>query len=176
MPRFVIYDLASGKPLRVGQSHLSWRSLIGGEDLHRDFDNDDRYAPFEHDGQGIIEEPAGFDFYRSLIFGGRVEPDIDAMRERAEMKIAACFAVRINAIIGPLGALHALKRQQAEAGGGALVNDDIEAVKARVQAQDEQLAALDRARRALKARVRQAETAEDIAAVLAELPADTEDN
>jgi hypothetical protein len=30
--------------------------------------------------------------------------------------------------------------------------------------------------RALKARVRQAETAEDIAAVLADLPAETEDN
>jgi len=71
--------------------------------------------------------------------------------------------------IGPLGALHALKRAQAIAGGGPLLDGDAAAVLDRATAQDERLAGLDRARRAMKSAVRAATTSAEINEIVARL-------
>ncbi|MCO6050830.1 hypothetical protein NGM99_13685 [Mesorhizobium sp. RP14(2022)] len=87
----------------------------------------------------------------------------------AETRIDQWFAGRIAMLIGPMAPLHALKRAQAETGGGALVADDADrqAILARAAEQDAQLAALDAQRRELKAQVRAAANPEQIAVPLA---------
>lgn len=89
----------------------------------------------------------------------------------AEAQIDQWFAQRMAFLIGPMAPLHALKRAQAEAGGGALVADDAdrEAILERAAEQDAALSALDAQRRDLKAQVRAAATPEQIAAPLAQL-------
>ena len=91
--------------------------------------------------------------------------DIDAHRAAAEAAIDRHFAAAINAAIGPLGALHLIKRHQALAGGGALAADR-DAILERVTEQDATLIELDGARRDLKARVRAAGTAAEINAIM----------
>lgn len=93
----------------------------------------------------------------------------DTLRPSALDQIDAHFARLIAAEIGPLGALHALKRAQAEAGVGVLIDSDRAAVLERAAEQDDRLAALDRRRRQMKAEVRAAVTAADIKQILAEL-------
>lgn len=93
----------------------------------------------------------------------------DAMRPAAIAAIDEHFTARILAIVGPLAALHALKRAQAEIGQGVLIDGDREAILARAAEQDERLAVIDRQRRSLKERVRLAASAAAIRAALAEL-------
>lgn len=93
----------------------------------------------------------------------------DALRPIAERQIDERFSEAINRVIGPMGPLHFLKRQQAAGDGGALVDGDREAILARAADQDEALAALDRRRLTLKAGVRAATTAAEIKALLARL-------
>lgn len=90
-------------------------------------------------------------------------------RDPALTAIDKHFAKLIAAEIGPLGALHALKRAQAEAGVGALVADDRDAVLVRAAEQDARLAEIDQVRLSLKRRVRAASAAAEITAILAEL-------
>ena len=85
------------------------------------------------------------------------------LRPQAEAQVDLHFASQINAILGPLAAVHMLKRQ------GFLVDGDADAVAARAAEQDTALALLDRRRRDMKARVRAAGTAAEIKAILAEL-------
>ena len=91
--------------------------------------------------------------------------DIDAHRAAAEAAIDRHFAIAINAAIGPLGALHLIKRHQAMAGGGTLAAD-ADAILKRTAEQDAALADIDTARRVLKARVRAAASAAEINAIM----------
>lgn len=91
-----------------------------------------------------------------------------ALRQ-AEEVIDRHFARLVATEIGPMGAIHARKRAQAEAGSGALLDGDREAILARAAEQDERLAVLDRDRRAIKASVREAATSADIAAIVSTL-------
>lgn len=93
----------------------------------------------------------------------------DAMRPAAEAAIDRFFGGRISDLIGPLGSLYVLKRMQAEAGHGPLLDDDRDNILQRAREQDEQLAALDNARRTFKQRLRAATSASDIRAILNEL-------
>ncbi len=74
------------------------------------------------------------------------------------------FAARIASIRGPLADLHAEKRRQAEAGGGPLVADEADrlAILANAEAVDQRVAAIDRERRDVKARLRAATTMEEL--------------
>ncbi|WP_457587276.1 hypothetical protein [Ensifer canadensis] len=90
---------------------------------------------------------------------------VDGLRSVAEARIDECFAEAISRVIGPMGPLHFIKRQQAIAGGGTLV-DDASAVLERAAEQDQALADLDRERRDWKAEVRTATSSAEIKAVL----------
>lgn len=85
---------------------------------------------------------------------------------RAVEAVDAYYADLVSAEIGPLGALHALKRAQAVSGEGPLIDGDRESILARASEQDARLASLDRARRSLKQRIREAATAADIHTLL----------
>lgn len=104
----------------------------------------------------------------------------DVLPAEAILEIARCnavatldhrFAARMAEIAGPLAAIHAEKRQQAEVGGGALIVDESDrlAILANAAAQDEAVAAIERQRRDVKARLRSAATEDEIAAILAEI-------
>lgn len=97
----------------------------------------------------------------------------DLLRPEAETRIDRHFAGRIDAVIGPLGALHLVKRMQATTGGGVLAGDDAEAILARAGEQDAELARLDGQRRDMKASVRAARTAAEINTILATLTEQT---
>lgn len=94
---------------------------------------------------------------------------VDALRPVALAQIDEHFAEAINRVIGPLGPLHFLKRQQAMGGGGVLVNEDQQEIIARCMEQDREIASLDLQRRDLKAAVRAATSSAEIKAVLARL-------
>ncbi|OQM75604.1 hypothetical protein BFN67_17685 [Pseudaminobacter manganicus] len=87
---------------------------------------------------------------------------------QAERKVDEHFSKQINALIGPFGVLHAVKRLQAEF-GGALVDGDREDILARAAEQDAAIAILDKQRRGIKARLRAAKTSIEINAILGEL-------
>lgn len=93
----------------------------------------------------------------------------DALRTRALDQIDRHYAGLIAAEVGPLGHLHALKRQQAVAGKGGLLDGDAGAVLERAAEQDERLARLDRERRQIKGEVRAARTADAIHSILSRL-------
>lgn len=95
----------------------------------------------------------------------------DTLRDAALRQIDAHFADLINAEMGPLGMLHALKRTQALGAGGRLVEEDADAVVARAKEQDERLASLDKRRRDLKQQVQTATSAAEIKSILAGLTA-----
>lgn len=80
------------------------------------------------------------------------------------------YAARFASVRGPLADLHAEKRRQAEAGGGPLIadEDDRLAITANAEAQDLALAAIERRRRDLKARIRAASSVEEIQRIVAE--------
>lgn len=79
------------------------------------------------------------------------------------------YAMHIASLRGPLASLHDEKRRQAEAGGGPLVADEADriAVLANAQKQDEQIALIEKQRRAIKAQLRAATTEDEIKAALA---------
>jgi hypothetical protein len=84
-------------------------------------------------------------------------------RPGAEQEIDDFFASKFHEIMGPMAALHALKRMQAEAGAdGALIDGDRHAILDRAADQDAKVAALDRRRRDWKARIRAAATEREI--------------
>lgn len=85
-----------------------------------------------------------------------------AALRQAEEAVDRHFAQLISVELGPLGALYARKRAQAEAGTGALLDGDREAILARAAEQDERVAKIDRERRDLKRRLRAAATAADV--------------
>lgn len=80
------------------------------------------------------------------------------------------YADRIAAVMGPFAALHALKREQALAGGGPLVADEADrlAIIAAVDAEMARLADLETRRLAFRARIRAAQSNAEISVVLAE--------
>jgi len=84
------------------------------------------------------------------------------------------YAERIEKVRGPLAALHAEKRRQAETGGGPLVADEADrlAVLANAAAEDERIAGIERQRRAVKAAVKAATTDDEIKAALASATGD----
>lgn len=100
-----------------------------------------------------------------------ISKDLTLLRKAAEADIDEHFAALIAADIGPLGALHMLKRMQAKAGVGPLLDGVADAVTvlARSDEQDERLADLDRQRRQMKAKVRAATSAAKIKELLASL-------
>ncbi|MGX7874456.1 hypothetical protein ACVDG5_018340 [Mesorhizobium sp. ORM6] len=85
----------------------------------------------------------------------------------AETKIDDHFATKINAILGPMAALHARKRVLAAAD---LIDDkaDQAAILDRSAEQDAVLLAIDEERRALKAKIRAAANSHEIKAIVAE--------
>jgi hypothetical protein len=85
------------------------------------------------------------------------------LRPAAEVEIDAHYASKINEVLGPLAVVHLLKRL------GALVDGDANEIAMRAEEQDDALAALDKERRELKARVRAANTAVEINEILASL-------
>ncbi|MGN6773510.1 MAG: hypothetical protein ACTHJQ_27230 [Rhizobiaceae bacterium] len=89
----------------------------------------------------------------------------DAARSAALAEVDRHYARKINAVLGPLAVIHMLKRN------GALVDNDAEAIAARAAEQDEELAALDKERRAVKDRIRACTTAANIKTILTSLPA-----
>lgn len=93
----------------------------------------------------------------------------EALRPMAEATVDEHFAALIASEIGPLGALHILKRMQAKTGVGPLINGDAEAVIAKASDQDQRLADIDRRRREMKSRIRAAATAAEIKELLASL-------
>ncbi|WP_274426736.1 hypothetical protein [Chelativorans sp. YIM 93263] len=96
---------------------------------------------------------------------------VQTLRGKAEQEIDRHFGGKIDHVIGPLGALHALKRSSALSGNGGLVesDDDRQAILSRAAEQDKELARLDRERRAAKQKVRAAGSVAEIKAVLASL-------
>lgn len=86
-------------------------------------------------------------------------------RDKALAAIDAHYAARIEAILGPMAALHLLKRIVPS---GELVADKEDILK-RATEQDAALAAVDRERRNLKAAVRAAASSNDIKALIAHL-------
>lgn len=117
---------------------------------------------------GVVEVPT----LAGRTLGARpMPPDlvVAAARVEALAKVDRDYAQRIAGVGGPLAALHAEKRRQAEAGGGPLVADEADrlAILANAAAQDEAVAAIERERRAIKAALRAATTADEIKAALA---------
>lgn len=94
---------------------------------------------------------------------------LEIVRGEAIDRLDRDHAARIAGVAGPLGALHAEKRRQAEAGDGPLVADEADrlAILANATQQDERLAAIERDRRAAKAAIRAATTEDEIKAALA---------
>lgn len=94
----------------------------------------------------------------------------DAIRGKAEREVDALYARKLQEALGPLAALHALKRLSA-AGDGALADDDADrsAILRRAAEQDERLGALDRERRDMKRLIRAATTTAEIKAIVADL-------
>ncbi|MBN8241857.1 hypothetical protein JF546_02390 [Nitratireductor aquimarinus] len=86
-------------------------------------------------------------------------------REKALDLIDRYYAARIDAVLGPMAALHILKRIVP---AGELVADR-EAIVQRATEQDAELAAIDRERRDLKAAVRAAASSNEIKALIAHL-------
>lgn len=86
-------------------------------------------------------------------------------REKALDLIDRHYAARIDTVLGPMAALHMLKRIVP---AGELVADR-EAILQRAAEQDAELAAIDRERRDLKAAVRAAVSSTEIKALIAHL-------
>ncbi len=86
-------------------------------------------------------------------------------KEKALDLIDRHYAARIDAVLGPMAALHMLKRIVP---AGELVADR-EAILQRAAEQDAELAAIDRERRDLKAVVRAAASSNEIKALIAHL-------
>lgn len=95
--------------------------------------------------------------------------DVERRKRIAEMD--RIYAERLSEIVGPLAAIHAEKRRQAETGGGPLVADEADrlAILANAAAQDEAVAAIERERRELKALLRAAKSRNELAAIEASL-------
>lgn len=86
-------------------------------------------------------------------------------RDNALDLIDQHYAARIDTVLGPMAALHMLKRIVP---AGELVADR-EAILQRAAEQDAELAAIDRERRDLKAAVRAAASSNEIKALIAHL-------
>lgn len=97
---------------------------------------------------------------------------VEALRPQAENFVDKHFKHKIEAAIGPMGILHALKRIEAERAGSALIDDDEDraAILRKASEQDEAIAQLDAQRRSAKAAIRSATSTQEIEAVLADLP------
>ncbi|MHA7835572.1 MAG: hypothetical protein ACX94A_13955, partial [Algiphilus sp.] len=86
-------------------------------------------------------------------------------RDKALAAIDDHYAARIDAILGPMASLHLLKRIVPS---GPLVEDK-DAILQRAAEQDAELARIDKERRDLKAKVRDAVSSEDIRALIARI-------
>lgn len=93
---------------------------------------------------------------------------VDIERHKRIADLDRIYAERLAEIAGPLAAIHAEKRRQAEAGGGPLVADEADrlAILENAEKQDSELAEMEAERRAIKARLRNAGTEEEIAAAV----------
>lgn len=100
-----------------------------------------------------------------------IPPALDVLIAEKILEVDNLYAERLAEIAGPLAALHAEKRRQAEAGGGPLVADEADrlAILANAAAQDEAVAAIERERRELKALLRAANSRDELAAIEASL-------
>lgn len=100
------------------------------------------------------------------------------IRDQAEFLIDQHYAQEINKEIGPLGSLHVLKRIQAQISVSSLVYDveDQKAILKKASEQDERLSELDRKRRDIKKRIREAPTSEAIKNILEQLGLSIEGN
>lgn len=94
--------------------------------------------------------------------------DLEAVRAAGIRDLDLSYAERMASMTGPLSTLHAEKRRQAEAGGGPLVANEADrlAILENAERQDSELAEMESERRAIKARLRNATTEEEIAAAL----------
>lgn len=100
--------------------------------------------------------------------GSRAELPFEIVVAKAIGEIDRLFASRLAGLCGPLAAIHAEKRRQAEAGGGPLIKDeaDRQAIIANAAAQDEQIAKIERERRAIKAALRAATSEDEVQAIV----------
>jgi MoxR-like ATPase len=96
---------------------------------------------------------------------------VDMERRKRIADLDQIYSERLAEIAGPLAAIHAEKRRQAEAGGGPLVADEADrlAILANAAAQDEAVAAIERERREVKALLRAAKSRNELAAIEASL-------
>lgn len=92
---------------------------------------------------------------------------LDVERRKRMAEVDRIYAERLAEIAGPLAAIHAEKRRQAEAGGGPLVADEPDrlAILANAAAQDEAVAIIERERREAKALLRAAKSRDELAAI-----------
>src|SRR5690606_31777920 len=95
---------------------------------------------------------------------------LEICRDQAVDHLDRSHASRVAQLKGPLADIHAAKRRQAESGGGPLVADEADrlAILANAEAQDEQIAAIERERRRVKAALRAATSEDEIKAIMAE--------
>lgn len=92
---------------------------------------------------------------------------VDMERRKRIAEVDRIYAERLAGIAGPLAAIHAEKRRQAEAGGGPLVVDEADrlAILANAAAQDEAVAIIERERREAKALLRATNSRDELAAI-----------
>lgn len=92
---------------------------------------------------------------------------LDVERRKRIAEVDEIYAERIAVLTGPLAAIHAEKRRQAEAGGGPLVADEADrlAILANAAAQDKAVAIIERERREAKALLRAANSRDELAAI-----------
>ncbi len=103
---------------------------------------------------------------------------LEGQRAAVIEKLDRDFAQRASSNTGPLAGIHAEKRRQAEAGGGPLVDGEVDrqAILEKAARQDEALATIERERRAIKAAIRAATTKEEIDRARSRLSGDHKDS
>lgn len=173
---YVVVSLSDGSIRSMGETRLDRVPLHTGDDptLRALAVDAVRSGDWRVDLRRLCKDPLHRYAFDDLMVErrlGKTEQTaaVDRAKVEALAAIDATFAVRIAAIVGPLAALHAEKRRQAEAGGGPLIDGETDraAILAKAAEQDARVAELDRERRAMKARVRAGATAAEINAILA---------
>ena len=158
---FALYDADTGEIHRWGRCPASMvEAQIGDSGLAvRTHAKGDAIADYRIGAAG------------RLVRRGAAHIDIEAERAKALLAVDRHFARLMDSLLGPFAAIHRMKREQADAGGGPLVADEAErrAVLACAARQDAALVEIERRRLALKKRVRAAASAAAIADILGEL-------